>query len=526
MAESVRFLNNMSRKEKALNNATFSFVNIVITKVYPFFLRTLLLYVLGTKYLGINNFFHSIISILSMADLGFGSALSYELYKPIAEKDDKKVAEIYKLYRKIYRIVGLIILFVGISLIPFLDYLINDTYPDGINISIIYLIYLLETVCYYLFYTEDQALLSALQRSDIQNKIFSISNICVFSLRAIVLVVFKNYYLFILFLPIGAFINRFILHYISSKKFPQYHVEVENSRDIFISIKNNTKDVTIQRVFSTLSSSVSSIFISRNIGLNMVTMYSNYSYISNSLSTIISSIVTSVTPTIGNSIVLDNKNENKKHFDLITFICFWIASWSTTCLFCLYQRFMIVWMGKNLLLDTFFVVLICISYFISISCLSLNVITGANGMWSNEKWRIIVTCSISMILQFILVKKLGVIGIVLASVISSVVVGYPWLITYVFRNYFQMKSSSYIYDLIKNTLITVLSIILSEIICNKIPFTGAIGLIICGIPSFVIPNLIYIIFSIKNEELFIFYKIIYHYVMKIVNKIKKVSFIN
>lgn len=133
-------------KRNTISGAVSGIANKIIASLCPFVLRTIMIYYMGTEYLGLSSLFTSILSMLSLAELGFGGALVYSMYKPIAENDTKSICALMNLYKKVYMVIGTIILAVGIIIMPFVPKMINGSIPDEINIYILYLIYLINTV--------------------------------------------------------------------------------------------------------------------------------------------------------------------------------------------------------------------------------------------------------------------------------------------------------------------------------------------------------------------------------------------
>ena len=105
--------------------------------------------VLGAEYLGLNSLFTSILQVLSISELGIGSAIVFSMYKPIAEDDKDTLCALLNIYRKIYYCIGTIILILGLLALPYLPHLISGSHPENINIYILYLIFLFNTVVSY-----------------------------------------------------------------------------------------------------------------------------------------------------------------------------------------------------------------------------------------------------------------------------------------------------------------------------------------------------------------------------------------
>lgn len=127
----------------------FGVLSKMITILFPFITRTIIIYKLGAEYVGLTSLFNSVLQILNVSELGISSAISFCLYKPIAEEDNDTINALMALMRKLYKIIGGVILGTGIMIIPFLGNFISGTYPETMNIYILYIIYLLNAVVSY-----------------------------------------------------------------------------------------------------------------------------------------------------------------------------------------------------------------------------------------------------------------------------------------------------------------------------------------------------------------------------------------
>ena len=108
-----------NRTNRAITNIAVSFMNQVLTLLLTFLSRTVFIHVLGVEYLGINGVFSDVLGLLSMADLGFNTAMVYSLYKPLAEQDQRKIAALIQFYKRIYMVIAVSIMVIGTALIPF-----------------------------------------------------------------------------------------------------------------------------------------------------------------------------------------------------------------------------------------------------------------------------------------------------------------------------------------------------------------------------------------------------------------------
>ena len=151
----------IQRTQNAARNVVFGGLYNIYTTIVPFFMRTALIYFMGVQYLGLNGIFASVISVLNLAELGVGSAMVYSMYKPIAEDDKATICALMNLYRRYYRIIGLVIAAAGLCLFPFIPRLVKDDLPPDVNIYVLYSLFLCETVLSYWLFGYKNSILSA-----------------------------------------------------------------------------------------------------------------------------------------------------------------------------------------------------------------------------------------------------------------------------------------------------------------------------------------------------------------------------
>jgi O-antigen/teichoic acid export membrane protein len=212
-----------SRTENSVRNIIFSFGYQFVTLILSFVNRSIFIITLGVNYLGISGLFSDILQMLSLADLGFGVALTYSMYKPLAEHDYNKLAALTNLYRKVYRIIALVVTIIGLSLVPFLKYLINLKHPIP-YITLYYIMYLANTVASYLVVYKT-SILTADQKDYILNKYRSIFSVLQTLFMTIFLWITKNYFIYLLVQVIFTYVQNFYCSYIAEKRISFYKKE-------------------------------------------------------------------------------------------------------------------------------------------------------------------------------------------------------------------------------------------------------------------------------------------------------------
>ena len=189
----------MSRVEKIAKNYSGEIIYQIVVTCCSFIGRTVFVKMLGAEYLGINGLYTNVLSILSLADLGIGSSIVFSLYKPLRENDQGKIYALMKLYKIVYRWIGVIVTILGILLMPFLPYLMNGG-TDIVNIYVVYIIYLLQSSMSYLFWAYHTSLIQADQKSYVVSLIYSLTTILTTICQVIILLLTANFILYLLFL--------------------------------------------------------------------------------------------------------------------------------------------------------------------------------------------------------------------------------------------------------------------------------------------------------------------------------------
>ena len=311
----------MDKLKNTKRNIVYGSINKIIMLFCPFVIRTIIIKKLGKKiiiYVGLGSLFTSILQVLSLAELGFGSAIVYSMYKPIAEKDTKMLSALVCFYRKIYRIIGAIILGVGIVIMPLLQFIISGDVPKDINIYILYIIYLLNTVTSYFMYAYKQSLLLAHQRNDVDSNISSIANLGMYVLQILALLLTENYYAYIIFLPLSTIAINIIRNNKVNKMYPDIGCEGEIPEESKKDMYKRVVGLMLTRVCQVCRNSFDSIVISAFLGLVILGKYQNYYYIMNTIMGFISIIANSVIAAVGNNIVTKSVEDNYKQFNVFT----------------------------------------------------------------------------------------------------------------------------------------------------------------------------------------------------------------
>ncbi len=490
-----------SRTENAKRNVISGMLNKIITLLLPFISRTILIYALGAEYLGLNSLFSSILQVLSLAELGFSSAVVFSLYKPLAEDNRDAVCALLAFYRSIYRIVGLIIFGVGIAITPFLKILIHGDVPADINLYLLYLLYLLNTVISYFAYAYKSSLLTADQRQDIINNISTVLGILANILQIFVLLKYKNYYYYTGIIIVSTVCNNIWVAIITKKHYPEYVCAGELNQEERKRITTQIKGLAIGKFSKTARNSFDSIVLSMFCGLIDVSIYSNYYYIFSAIIGFITVLMTSISAGVGNSIATESKEKNYRDFKKIHFYVSWIGSWCTICLFCLYQPFMQLWVGNELMASNLVMVMFCVYFYITMIGQVRAIYSSAAGLWWEFRWLEIGEMIANLSLNFILGYYYGMKGILLATLITVFLFSVIGISNITFKYYFERKSMRYHMTNLIYATITVIVGLLTYTICGCIYVENSLmQLILIGFVCLIFPNLIFMLLSMANKR--------------------------
>ena len=284
-----------SRVNKFSRNAIFVLLAYIFRMICSFIVRTIFIKTLSSEYLGLNGLFTNILSILSLAELGIGNAISFSLYKPLKENDTKKVSEYMNYFKRTYRILALLILILGISIMPFLSYIFGESYKVSDNLYFIYSLYLIKTVVSYLLVYKTTLLIA-----DQNQYITSIVNIVYQMLltigQVLILVLFKNFILFIMVEMIATILQNVVNTIICNKKYSY----LKKSRNTISSKekRNLHKDIfsaAIYKVSGVVISHTDNLILTKFVSVIIVGIYSNYYLIIHSIMSLIKFTLSSIT---------------------------------------------------------------------------------------------------------------------------------------------------------------------------------------------------------------------------------------
>lgn len=490
-----------SRSEYVAKNTVVSLSMQVVKNILAFIGRTIFIKVLGSEYLGVNSLFSELLTILSFAELGIGNAMVFSLYKPIAENNYEKIKSLMKLYEKFYRAIGFVIAFLGILVIPFLDFIVGDVSYVKENITLLYVLFLFNTVISY-FFVYKKSLIIANQKNyivEIYQQVFHALQII---LQSIFLIITKEFIVYLVITVLCTIANNLVVAYKANKMYPfltEKDVKPLEKKEMK-SISDNIKALAIYKIGGILTDGTDSIFISAMINVITVGLYANYKMIINIFKTVGSQIMNSIIASVGNLNATATEERKETVFYEMLYINVWFFGFTAVGLCVLLSEFISLWIGSEYRIG-FSAVLAAITYYyisnVHYPCFTYRTTAG---LFVYGKYVPVISAVINTVLNFILGMKFGLAGILWASVIARVItyelIDPIMIYKYVFHN----NVVSYFFRYVAYGIFIVLDGLISYSVCSLVSLGGIVGFVVKALVVSVVFNIVFFAVTVWTKE--------------------------
>lgn len=459
-----------TRTYQAVRNVSYNVFYQILMLVLGFVNRTIFLYFLSVEYLGVQSVFRDILSLLSMADLGLITAMTYSFYKPLAEGDVHRIAGLVTYYRKICLTIALVIFGGGLLLIPFLSRIVNlETNME--HLTLYYVLYLLNTVASYLVVNKTIVLVAD-QKGYITAKWGSIYNVLQNVALALFLWWTRSFLAYLIIQIVFTYIYNITMSLIATRKYPyiqdKVYLPAEETRGIF----TNIRSVFIYKVSNVLITATDSTIISVMVGTAIVGYYSNYMLVVSKAVSLMTTAFTSVTSTLGNLIVSEDEQRRREIFSLLQTACNILSIISAVALLFLLQDFIRLWLGEGYLLDNVVLYAIVVNFYVTVILLPVWAFREATGLFNQIKYVMLLTAVVNLGLSVLLGYYVGLAGILIATSIARLLTYFWYEPILLFNRFFGTSSRSYFLSLATNVAILALLIAVGTGISALIPGTS------------------------------------------------------
>lgn len=446
-----------SRTSNSIKNIIYSIGNNILVLLLGFISRSVFLYCLSVDYLGIQGLFGDILAMLSLADLGFGTAMTYSMYKPLADKDYDKLAGLTTFYQKVYNLIALTVTVVGVSLVPFLKFLVklDNELP---HLTLYYLLFLANSVASYLVVYKT-CVLSADQKSFIIAKYNGIFQIWRTIAMIIVLLLTRNYILYLCVQVLFTYLNNFYVSHLAEKEYPFIKKKVQLPKEETRGIFKNIGSVFLYKISGVLITATDNTLISVIVGTAAVGYCSNYTMVVSKISAIINTVFYSLTASLGNLIVKEKEEKRFEIYKSMQSVSTILSSFSFVCVMCMIQNLIKVWLGDVYVLPYLVVIAMSINFYFSIILLPIWVFREATGLYRETRYVMLLTAFLNIVLSIVLGKLIGLAGIIFATSLARLFTYFWYEPKLLFGKYFGRSSKVYFVEILKNIGITAVAFI-------------------------------------------------------------------
>ena len=410
----------MNRTEKSIRNLSYGMIYQIMYLVMTFVVRIAIINFLGMTSLSLNGLFTEVLSLLTLSELGVGMAISYSLYKPLAEHDEKKITQLMQLFKKAYHIITLVMFVLGIALIPFLKYIIKDVDVSWNYQVLVYLLFLANTCVSYMF-SYKALLLTADQKAYVQAKLNLFIRFAFFVLSLLMICVAKNYLLYLIS-EIG---YSCIFYFVVAKKadeiYPYINDKVEPlSKDETHEIMLSIKRVFVGKLSSRILNSTDNLLISSLVSTIQVGIYGQYSMFTNGFLRVFAQVNEAVVGSVGNVLAVDSSEHAKETYNNLTYIFFLLGSISSVCMYVAINPFLRGFIGDKYVLADAVLIIVIVNLFLETLKMPLWTYFNCAGLFKEEQAISLVGCVLNIIISIIWGLQYGMFGIFLGTTVSLV----------------------------------------------------------------------------------------------------------
>lgn len=486
-----------------------------ITIILGFLTRKIFVDSIGVEYLGLNGLLQNILGAMSLIESGFATSVVYNLYKPIANNDQPKIIALLQLYRKVYRYIALGVFICALAIFPFLEHFIKDA-ENLEYISIVYFIFLFNSLVNY-FTAYKLSIINTSQKGYKLTTLNIIYQIGLNLTKIAILYYTKNY---ILFLIVEAFFGlgyNYAIVRKANKLFPYIVTKIKYTvePDIKKNIITNMKALFFHALGGYFMHSTDNIIISSFVGIAVVGLYSNYTLLIGIIKGFVTQVLNSFSESVGDLIASESKEKVYNVFRIVFFVNFIVVSIPVIIFYNTLTPFINWWLGKEYELSNFVLCIILLNFYIDNMRSSALMFKTKSGIFVQDRFTPLLQGVINLILSIILVKYLDLAGVLIATCISILSIGFWQFPRLIYKHTFNQPLKKYFYQYIYYSAIALLVIFVSTLICNLVSTNYLLlNIIINGLIALIVTTTIYYLFFRKSAQ----YKELLHYIKSVIKR--------
>lgn len=468
---------NEFRFKNSARNAMTAAVTSIVMGVVSFIERMVFNQCFISDYLGFYSLFKNIISIIAVAELGLSTAIAYSLYAPLAEDNFEEVNVIMHLFRRLYRIMGAIILIAGLVVTPFMRYFVK-TEVDITYVQMCFIIFLLGTVSEYFFYYKS-IILSASQKEYINTLLTNICWTIMYVVQIIISIYTHSFLLYSLLILAFTLIRCSVVNFLARKQFPFLCKKPDRkiTKDSRDKILSNVKGLIADKLGGVLINSSDSLLISAMIGSSILGLYSNYQMITKGILGFTRILPNAITASLGNMGAVENPSimeDGYKAIDLSFYLIYGVLS---IVLFNIINPLIQLFFGTSRMLPLSTALIICVLFYIQNIKSLYYTYKSSLGLYWYDRFRPIISGATNLIISIVLATHLGLDGILIGTMISYVVIDLWAEPMIIFHHGFHKKSRNYITATMFRLVFVTVMMLATWKITNFVTAIGLFGII-------------------------------------------------
>lgn len=461
---------------------------------------------LGVSMQGINATLTAVISMLSLTELGIGTAIICNLYKPLAEDDHPAITALMQMYSRIYRIIAGIVTILGVLVVPFLPKILDEKDAASFSqsyLTVVYLLFLADVVISYLF-AYKRSIITADQKNYIVTAVSTASALMLNVVQIAILLKTGN---FVLYLTIKIFfriVENLVIAGIANRRYPfiRTREKLQVPQTTRYNIFSNTKALALHYIGNYLISGTDMMIITKFLGAAVSGVYSNYYLIISTLRTVFAQISTGgITASFGHLLAVGSKEELYTTFKKAVFVVFTLSNFASISLYCMIGDFMNLWLPGVDQLSTPVVLILCVNFYIAAFSETIGGLRAGAGLFRPDRYLHLFLAALNLVISIVLVQRIGMFGVFLGTLLCLIIKELTVLPYIVYSNIFEKPFYLYQIILLKYFLATFASGIATVWICSLVQVDSAlVSLFAHAAICVVVPNLCVVLLFFRTKE--------------------------
>ncbi len=478
-----------SRTEYSALNTSAAMISRALTILVGYFTRVVFTHLLSESYVGLNGLLLDVVNVLSFTELGIGTAITYALYKPVADGSTEKQKSLMRLYRNLYWMVAAVVLCAGLLVLPFMDVLIKNR-ADVEHLTLIYLMYLANAALSYLF-NYKRALLDVHQLLYIGVFYYSGFLLLQYIMQIVILILTKNFLLYLLAALVCTLCGGIGLARRADRMFPFLRekqvqpLPKEERREI----SQNIRAMLMHKIGSTIVNSTDNLLLSSMVGIGSVACYSNYYLIIGSVRQVLNQMFQGITASVGNLGITEDEKHIRKILEAAFFMGQWIYGFVAICLYEILSLFVEISFGAQYVYEQGIVLILCVNFFVTGMRQAVLVFRDTMGLFWYDRYKSVAEALINLVSSILLARLYGTAGVFIGTLISTLTTS-AWVEPLVlYRVRLKASPARYFGKYALYTLVILCAALATDYVCGMIPGSGW-RLLLRRLPvCIVIPNL-------------------------------------